>query len=181
MILVASCSCLCRIRWSLVLGREWKCSWSSADRRCSNHICVINKIVVDQGAIYIRCLTVRASILGHHWFRLRPMACFVRKQYLDQCWLIVGNVLDTEKTFRWNMNQIEQISYAKMTTRSSLNSLAGKRLVWYFSENYNAFGTNHVWNIWNKTRIVCMIIIKHFIYCSSQTPLVKVTNCFCPL
>ena len=128
MILVASCTYLCPIRWSLVLGREWKCSWSSTDRRCSNHIWVINKIIVDQGAIYIRCLTVRASKLGHHWFRLWPIACFVWKHYLDQCWLIVGNVLETEKTFWWIMNQIEQISYAKMTTRSSLNGLLGNGL-----------------------------------------------------
>ena len=41
MILVPSCSCLCPIYWSQVLSREWRCSWSSADRRCSNYIWVI--------------------------------------------------------------------------------------------------------------------------------------------
>ena len=29
------CDCLCRIPWSQMLSREWRCSWSSADRRCS--------------------------------------------------------------------------------------------------------------------------------------------------
>ena len=32
MFLVLSCSCLCPIHWSQVLSREWRCSWSSADR-----------------------------------------------------------------------------------------------------------------------------------------------------
>ena len=29
---VSSCNCLCPIHWSQVLSREWRCSWSSADR-----------------------------------------------------------------------------------------------------------------------------------------------------
>ena len=37
-----SCSCYCSIHWSQVLSREWRCSWSSADRRCSNYIWVIS-------------------------------------------------------------------------------------------------------------------------------------------
>ena len=28
-----SCGCLCRVPWSQILSREWRCSWSSADRR----------------------------------------------------------------------------------------------------------------------------------------------------
>ena len=45
MILVSTCNCLCPIYWSQVLSREWRCSWSSADRRCSNYIWVINKFM----------------------------------------------------------------------------------------------------------------------------------------
>ena len=45
MFLVSSCSCLCPIQWSQVLGREWRCSWSSADRRCSNYIWVIENFI----------------------------------------------------------------------------------------------------------------------------------------
>ena len=30
-------SFLCSIHWSQVLSWEWRCSWSSADRRCSNY------------------------------------------------------------------------------------------------------------------------------------------------
>ena len=39
-------------------SREWRCSWSSADRRCSNYIWVINNFIAYKGASYIRDLTV---------------------------------------------------------------------------------------------------------------------------
>ena len=38
MFLVSSCICLCSIRWSQALSREWKCSWSSADRLLQLHL-----------------------------------------------------------------------------------------------------------------------------------------------
>ena len=47
MLLVSSCSCPNSIRWSQVLSWEWRCSWSSADRRCSNYIWVINNLIVN--------------------------------------------------------------------------------------------------------------------------------------
>ena len=54
-----SCSCFCcPIHRSQVLSREWRCSWSSADRRCSNYIWVINTFITSQCAAYIRGLTV---------------------------------------------------------------------------------------------------------------------------
>ena len=37
MFLISSCICLCAIHWCQVLSWEWRYSWSSADRRCSNH------------------------------------------------------------------------------------------------------------------------------------------------
>ena len=54
MILVSSCSCLYPIHLSQELSREWRCSWSSAGRRCSNYIWVINNFIVS----YIRGFTV---------------------------------------------------------------------------------------------------------------------------
>ena len=45
MFLISSCSCLCPIHWSQVLSWEWRCSWSSADRRCTNYIWVINNFI----------------------------------------------------------------------------------------------------------------------------------------
>ena len=41
----SSCSCFRSIHWSQVLSWEWRCSWSSADRRCSNYIWVINNFI----------------------------------------------------------------------------------------------------------------------------------------
>ena len=58
MLLDSACSCLCATYWSQVLSREWRCSWSSADRRCSNYIGVINNLMAYKGASYIRDLTV---------------------------------------------------------------------------------------------------------------------------
>ena len=58
MILVSSCICLCPIYWSRVLSREWRWSWSSAGRRCSNYIWVINNLIAYKCAVYIRDLTV---------------------------------------------------------------------------------------------------------------------------
>ena len=61
MFLVTSCSCLCPIHWNQVLSKKLKCSWSSADSRCSNYIWVINKFIAYKGATYIRGLPV------HQW------------------------------------------------------------------------------------------------------------------
>ena len=54
MILISSCRCLCPIHWNQGLNWEWRCSWSSADRRCSNHIWVINDYIAYRGETYIR-------------------------------------------------------------------------------------------------------------------------------
>ena len=61
MFLVSSCSCLREIHWSQMLSWEWRCSWSSAVRRCSNYIWVINNFIAYEGATYIRGLTVVCS------------------------------------------------------------------------------------------------------------------------
>ena len=58
MLLVTACSCLNQICWSQVVRWEWRCSWSSADRRCSNYIWVINNLFAYQSASYIRDSTV---------------------------------------------------------------------------------------------------------------------------
>ena len=46
MVLVPSCSSIYLIHWSQVSSWEWRYSWSSADRRCSNYIWVINNLIV---------------------------------------------------------------------------------------------------------------------------------------
>ena len=44
-----------------VVSREWRCSWSSADRWCSNYISVIHKFIAYLGVAYIRGLTVSCN------------------------------------------------------------------------------------------------------------------------
>ena len=63
MILVSSCHCLCSIHWNQVLSREWRCSWSSADRRCSNYIWMIYGFIAYWTAAYIRGFTQCISVL----------------------------------------------------------------------------------------------------------------------
>ena len=58
MFLILSCICLCPIHWSQMLSREWRCTWSNADRWCSNYIWVINHFIAYWGATYIGGLTV---------------------------------------------------------------------------------------------------------------------------
>ena len=61
MFLVSYCICLCPVYWSHVLSWEWRCSWSSADRRCSNDIWMIKNLIAHKGASYIRDLTVQSK------------------------------------------------------------------------------------------------------------------------
>ena len=66
MFLVSSCSYLYAICWSQLLSGEWRCSWSSADRRCSNYIWVITNSIAYPGAAYIREFTVLKIFFFHH-------------------------------------------------------------------------------------------------------------------
>ena len=67
MFLISSYSCLCSIHWSQVLSREWRCSWSSADRRCSNYIWVIDNFIAYQGATYSSDFTVHVYLIMSWW------------------------------------------------------------------------------------------------------------------
>ena len=61
MFLVSFCSCLCAIYWGQVISQEWRCSWSSAGRRCSNYISVSNNFNACWGATYINTLRPRKN------------------------------------------------------------------------------------------------------------------------
>ena len=58
MFLVLSCSGLCAIYWSQLLSGESRGSWSSANRRCTNYIWVINNFIAYKGVTYIKYLMV---------------------------------------------------------------------------------------------------------------------------
>ena len=93
MILISSCSCLCPNHWSQVLSREWRCSWSSADRRCSNYIWVISNFNADQGAAYIRRLTEYIYIYTYIyiwlvWFPTRRFQGDASRKQEETCGLV---------------------------------------------------------------------------------------------
>ena len=70
MIPISSCFCLWPICWSQVLSREWRCSGSSADRRCSDYIWVTNnlKLIAYKCATYISDLmAVRGMGPWNYW------------------------------------------------------------------------------------------------------------------
>ena len=48
----------CPIYWSHVLSWEWRCSWSSADRRCSIYSWVTNNLMAHVGASNIKYFMV---------------------------------------------------------------------------------------------------------------------------
>ena len=83
MFLVLSSSCLSPIYWSLVLSWEWRCSWSSADRRCSNYIWEINNLSAPQRCVlYERFDGTSLFVSGIHrksvvsWDKLTIMQSF---------------------------------------------------------------------------------------------------------
>ena len=80
MFLVSSCSCLCPIQRSQLLSREWRCSWSNADRRSSICIWEIDNIIAYWGASYIRDLTVFNSI-QFHYARYYCVPCQISKWF----------------------------------------------------------------------------------------------------
>ena len=94
MILVSSCCCLWPIHWSQVLSREWRCSWSSADRRCSNYIWVIDNFIAFSCASYIRGLTV----------------CDTRSRWLNEQWWQEQVKFINKCEAHWNMNLLQTFS-----------------------------------------------------------------------
>ena len=86
MFLVSRWSCFCSIHWSQVLSREWRRSWSSADRRCSNYIWVIKIFIAYWGVTYIRDLTV-----------------YILHSNLNKWWLNKKHFQQNEFGINWNI------------------------------------------------------------------------------
>ena len=98
MFLVLSCSCLCPIHRSQVLSWEWRCIWSSTDRRCSNYIWVINNFIAYKGVTDIRGLTVFLVYIILDMI-LFPQTIWPHKVYpfLYLMWLKNSNTSKTNK------------------------------------------------------------------------------------
>ena len=63
-----------------LLGRERRCSWSSADRRCSNYIWVIDNFIANLGESYIRGFTVVTFFMSISSTNpmIWPIVCFAK-------------------------------------------------------------------------------------------------------
>ena len=72
-----------------MLSREWRCSWSSADRRCSNYIWVIANFIAYWGASYIRDFTV------HH---VLPASIMTGRVLCNPSWHLIFVPCDRYKT-----------------------------------------------------------------------------------
>ena len=93
MFLVSSCSCLCPIQWSQVL-EERRCRWSSADRRCSNYIWVIDNFIAYWSASYIRDLETVVCREGEAVLRLLHVRTSLGGRMIAsgcEIWLSVGS------------------------------------------------------------------------------------------
>ena len=111
MFFVSSCSCLRSIHWSQVLSWEWRCSWSSADRQCSNYIWVINNFIAYKGATYIRGFTVvwilvTLTEITHHF---SAMDLVLIKQICYARWFVTTNHWDWIY-FTWSVVALTFIS-----------------------------------------------------------------------
>ena len=128
MFLVSSCSCLCPIHWSQVLNWERRCSWSSADRRCSNFIWVLKNYIAYWGATYIRGFTVASlwdtmlgPILPPYCFCIPPMSAHIHMWThedlgVDPLWQSGTNVLNSTTLgglFQYTVYR--QVSYIRST------------------------------------------------------------------
>ena len=101
MIVVSSCSCLL-IHWSQQLSWEWRCSWSSADRRCSNYIWLINNSIANSGASYIRGLTL--GVLGRCSVTLLVLKQNIFWRTRSILWLLMTRLFESllEHQYLWH-------------------------------------------------------------------------------
>ena len=114
MFLFSSCSCVCKIYWSQALSREWRCSRSSADRRCSNYIWVINNVIAYYHESYIRGMSVSQSCTnqGISWRGNKHLQFSI-----VDCW---WESQRQRRKFIWKSSQIQLSShnFTKILTRS---------------------------------------------------------------
>ena len=134
MFLVSSCRYLCAIYWSYVLSREWRCSWRSAERRCSNYIWVINNFIVCKGAPYIRGLTVVIICLTVDLIKLHTNT---ETNYVFQDVRVFCSVFNVLK------------DTVIIVTNSILTRYPSMSLIWICSNDKS----RKIWRLsWNKNR-----------------------------
>ena len=84
MFLNSACSCLRTIYWSQRFSGEWRCSWSSADRRCSNYMWVINNFIAySKSKSKSKIFYYNKIIIIHRMTqRLKPIWIYLSQKFL---------------------------------------------------------------------------------------------------
>ena len=113
MFLVSSSSCLCPIHWSQVLSAEWRCSWSSADRRCSNYIWVFNNFIAKVRLIFEVLWTLRKKL---QWNFNQNTNFFIHENALEN---VVYEMAAIFSKMRWVNFLIAMISHIILPVRLS--------------------------------------------------------------
>ena len=132
MFLVSSCSC--SIHWSQVLCEEWRCSWSSANRRCFNYLWVINTFIANERVAYIRGLRIvtmsskvtHVVIYAKHWGKPNFTVMYI---FIFQIWIWSWKNWKNKQTvkFSWKI----WTSYASSILYSLDECLNGTLLVFH--------------------------------------------------
>ena len=148
MFLFLSCSCLCPIHWSQVLRWKWRCSWSSADRRCSNYICVINTFITFQCASYIRDAAFYGVVFGI-WYiagvgvricKICSYKIWPKKQRICISWLYFFVI-------KINNNGCDLKRYSVQSPKGVESKLMKSNLERKLNGKLNGNGTLHTFNI----------------------------------
>ena len=105
------------------LSRNWRCSWSSADRRCSNYIWVIDNFIANLGATYITDLTVLSKKLLYSF--VIGDTCIVCTVVWQQCSFF---------SFSFDMNWLTQVFQHWMIKEiTGVNQFISVEKYWLFS------------------------------------------------
>ena len=134
MFLIYACSCLCPIHWRKALNWEWRCSWSSADRRCSNSIWVINNFIAYLGAAYIRYLAV--VVLYVHWTKQVWHISEIYLHYVYWIYSCVNNLwftlvnISLKMSFIFNSSGYHQFIAKRIPNESLRHSNQSVFLIW---------------------------------------------------
>ena len=125
MFLDSACSCLRPIYWSQVFSGEWRCSWSSADRRCSNYVWVISNFIAYSSASYIRDLTVESLI---RWYFNRIVVILQQKvEQIVISWTGLRNAYGDNLT-KLNWMEIKRTVWLSRSSKICLYSCFTKPL-----------------------------------------------------
>ena len=125
-----------------MLSQGWRCSWNSADRRCSNYIWVINTFIPHKGAAYIRYLMV-FIICSHPVFPSRnnrftrsPTKRFMcQKIYLCH-WVLSDYAYDIVPPHiltHWGRDKIAAVSQTTLSNAFSWMKMLEFRLRFHWS------------------------------------------------